>query len=393
MTELIAYFDCFSGASGDMLLGSLVDAGLPLEQLSADLAGLPCGKEIRLRAETVKRCGLCATKVHVETTEETARSHRGLHEIHELIRRSSLSARVKEDAVRIFTRLGEAEASVHDVRVEDVHFHETGALDAIADIVGVACAVERLGIERLLFSTFRLGGGTVETAHGVLPVPAPATAQLLVGVRCEMGPVEAELLTPTAAAILTTLGTQQEPPPFRIERIGMGAGTSDFAHHPNVLRVILGRISSDAEADSVWIVEANLDDVSAEVGGHAIDRLLSAGALDAYVVPIQMKKSRPGFMLCAIVADEALGRVEDVFFRETTTFGVRRQRAERAKLTREIITVGTPYGTVRVKVGKRAGQAISVSPEYEDCREIALEHDLPLREVIMLVSEEARKKC
>jgi len=379
---MILYFDCFSGASGDMILGALVDAGVPLEDLAEDLASLPCGP-IHLRREPVKRCGISATKVRVEIPEEPA-SHRALSGVTEIIQDSPLPERVKERAVQVFTRLAEAEAAVHGVPVEEVHFHEVGALDAIADVVATACALERLGVETIFFSTLRLGRGNVKAAHGNLPLPAPATAHLLAGCRCELGPVEAELLTPTAAAILTTLGKQGTPPPFTIEEIGYGAGDRDDPETPNVLRVLLGSVTPEVSADLVWVVEANLDDTTPEIVGHAIDRLLASGALDAWAVPIQMKKSRPGLMLCAIAGEEALGRVEGVFFRETTTFGIRRHRVERAKLARKVCPVETPYGTVNLKVGSRNGERLTVSPEFEDCRRIALEHKLPLRDVIDL---------
>ena len=383
MSETILYFDCFSGASGDMILGALVEVGVPLDALAGGLGRLPCGP-IRLRAESVTRGGIRATKVHVESPHE-AQPHRNLSEIREIIgKAASLPERVKEASIRVFTRLAEVEASVHGVPIEEVHFHEVGALDSIADIVGAACAIERLGAPRVLFSTLRLGGGAVQTAHGTLPVPAPATAQLVSGFQCEMGPADFELLTPTAAAILTTLGEQRRPPRVRIEKVGYGAGDRDVPSHPNVLRAFLGRVVPEAEADSVWVVEANLDDATPELCGHVLDRLLAAGALDAYVLPIQMKKSRPAFLLCAIVGDEALGRVEETFFRETTTFGLRRHRVERAKLVRDIISVETPYGPVGVKVGRRDGKVITVSPEFEDCRRIAIDNDVPLRDIMSL---------
>lgn len=389
MSGTLAYFDCFSGASGDMLLGALVDAGLPLDTLAADIALLGC-PGIHLRAEKVLRAGISATLVHVETHDEQHHGHghthhhehRGLPEIRAIITASGLPPSVKEKAIRIFTRLGEAEAAVHNVPIERIHFHEVGALDAIADIVGAVAGLERLGVESLLFSTLRLGGGTVQAGHGTLPVPAPATARLIAGLRSEMGPVEKELLTPTAAAILSTLGRQAPPPAWTIEKLGYGAGMRDHPGHPNVLRLLLGRAETGAESDTVWVLEANLDDTTAEVIGHTIERLLAAGALDAYALPIQMKKSRPGWMLCAIVEEPRRLRAEELFFRETTTFGVRRHLTERQKLTREICTVETPYGPVRVKVGALRGEVVNAAPEYDDCRRIALERDIPLREVM-----------
>lgn len=385
MTNTILYFDCFSGAGGDMILGALADAGAPVEALAEDLASLPCGP-IHLRTEQVKRCGLSATKVRIEIPDDPS-PVRGLSQVREIIESSTLSARVQQTAVRVFTRLAEAEAAVHGLSVEKVHFHELGGLDTIADVVGAACALERLGVSDIFFSTLRLGGGTVSSAHGVLPVPAPATVKLVAGCRCELGPAEFELLTPTAAAILTTLGEQRPPPPFRLQTVGYGAGDRDDPDRPNVLRVLVGCAEPQPTADSVWVLEANLDDTTPEVLGHALDRLLAAGALDAWLSPIQMKKSRPGVMLGAIAEDAMLGRVEDVFFRETATLGVRRHRVERAKLQRRTCSVETPYGTVRVKVGSRNGETLSVSPEFEDCRRVALERGVPLQQVM----EQARR--
>lgn len=374
-----AWFDCFSGASGDMLLGALVDAGLPLADLQADLDKLNCG--IQLRSEKVNRAGISATKVHVEFPHEH-HHHRGLPEIREIIQNSSLPDKVKDDAIAIFTRLAEAEAAVHDMPIEKVHFHEVGALDAIADIVGAAAGIHRLGIQTVLFSELSLGGGTVKAAHGILPVPAPATARLVQGLACKLGPVDKELLTPTGAAILTTLGAQETRAAFRPEVSAYGAGTSEFPGHPNVLRMIVGSAISSDEADTVWVAEANLDDTTAEVCGYAIERLLAEGALDAWAAPIQMKKSRPGWLLSAIAEREKLDRIEEVLFRETTTFGVRRYPVERSKLAREFRKVSTEYGEVSVKIGSRQGQVLTISPEYEDCRRMALEKNVPIRLVI-----------
>ncbi len=381
MAHNIAYFDCFSGASGDMILGALLDAGLSLEQLSEDISKLPC-EGVRLRSQVVTRGGLRATQLHVDVAADSSPAHRGLGELSEIIQAANLSADVKSRAMRIFERLAEAEAHAHGVAPEEVHFHEIGALDSLADIVGAVCALERLGVDELYFSTLRLGGGTVRTAHGELPVPAPATSHLVAGLRCELGPVESELLTPTAAAILTTLGSQERPPAFRLQKTGCGAGSRDDPARPNVLRVLVGQTVDEAEADVVWVLEANLDDTTPEICGHALDRLLAAGALDAYIVPIQMKKSRSGWMLCALATDAALSRVEETLFRETTTLGVRRHRVERTKLTREARLVQTEYGPVPVKVGRLGGEELTASPEFEDCRRIALERNVPLRRVV-----------
>ena len=382
MAQRIAYFDCFSGASGDMILGALVDAGASLEALSAALASLPCGP-ISLRSEKVSRGGICATQVHVETPHDHA--HRGLPQISDIIARSPFPAPVRNNALRVFTRLAEAEAAVHGCPVEKVHFHEVGALDAIADIVGACAALNQLGIETVQFSTLSLGGGTVKAAHGVLPVPAPATALLVKGLECRMGPVESELLTPTAAAILTSLGAQAPQARLRVESLGYGAGTREFPEHPNLLRVLIGEAADPCSEDAVWVLEANLDDMTPEVCGYAIERLLAAGALDAWAMPIQMKKSRPALMLCAIAEEATLAKVEETFFAETTTFGIRRHRVLRTKLDREFVTVTTPYGAVKVKVGKSGGKVITAAPEYEDCRRIAQETGTPLRDVMTSV--------
>jgi len=380
MARHIAYFDCFSGASGDMILGALLDAGLPLEHLSEDIGRLPL-EGLRLRTETVTRGGLRATQCRVEGIGASPAIPRRLRDVKQVIRAAGLSERVKEGATRVFERLAEAEAHAHGIPPEEVHFHEVGAVDSMVDIVGTVCGLERLGVEEVCFSTLRLGGGTVETAHGRLPVPAPATAFLIAGLRCEFGPVESELLTPTAAALLTTLGSQRHPPGLLLERTGCGAGSRDHPGHPNVLRVFLGRPATRARSDTAWLLEANLDDTTPETCAHALDRLLAAGALDAYLLPVQMKKSRPGWVLCALAGDESLARVEEIFFRETTTLGVRRYRVERTKLDRETCTVQTEYGPVRVKVGRLDGEELTVSPEFEDCRRLALERQVPLRRV------------
>ena len=389
MAETIAYFDCFCGAAGDMILGSLVDAGAPLEKVAERLGKLSCGSEIGLAAEGVRRCGISATRIRVEAPE--SRTHRNLESIGEIIESSRLSDAVKGRAMLVFTRLAAAEARVHGVPVDEVHFHETGALDAIADIVGIACALELLGVGDLFFSTLSLGGGKVECAHGTLPVPAPATAELVKGFRCVMGPVERELLTPTGAAALTALGRQEAPPPYRVRKVGYGAGTWNPPGVANVVQVVIGETVSEGEGESVWVVEANLDDTTPEVCGYAIERLLDAGAVDAYATPIMMKRSRPAFTLSALAPEEVLGRVEEVFFRETTTLGVRMRLMRRSVLEREVLRVETEYGPVRVKAGLREGERVVFSPEFADCRKLALERDVPLRDVMDAAREAARR--
>ncbi len=384
MAQRVAYFDCFSGASGDMILGALVDAGASPEALSTALGALPCGT-ISLRFERVTRSGIRATQVHVETPHEHV--SRGLPQITELIDRSPLPATVRANAIHVFTRLAEAEASVHGCPVAKVHFHEVGALDAIADIIGACAALNQLGVDTVQFSVLPLGGGTVQAAHGVLPVPAPATALLVKGQDCRMGPVESELLTPTGAAILTTLGKQTPQALLRVETVGYGSGAREFPGHPNLLRVMIGPAADMGTEDAVWVLEANLDDMTPEVSGYAIERLLAAGALDAWAAPIQMKKSRPALLLCAIAEEECVAKVETAFFAETTTFGVRRHRALRRKLLRDFVTVKSPHGVAKVKVGKLGEKVVTASPEYEDCRRIAQETGVPLRDVMAAVMQ------
>jgi pyridinium-3,5-bisthiocarboxylic acid mononucleotide nickel chelatase len=381
-----AWFDCFSGASGDMILGAFVDAGLALSDLEADLACLPCAGEFSLKSERVMRCGIAATHVHVHTHEHHHdhghHHHRGLNDIRALIGEATLPNSVKDRAIAIFTRLGEAEAAVHGVSVDEVHFHEVGAVDAIVDIVGAACAIERLGISDIRFSSLSLGGGSVKCAHGILPVPAPATARLVEGFECSMGPVQHELLTPTGAAILTTLGTQSPLTGFCGKSVGYGAGSRDTEGVPNVLRVMIGETTTEEKSDAPWLLETNLDDISPEIVGYVVERLLACGVLDVWTTAIQMKKSRPGILLSVLVGDTALHAAEELILRETTTFGIRRRRVERTTLERKHVEVDTPYGRVRIKVGCRNGTVLTAAPEYEDCRKLAEEHDACLNNVM-----------
>jgi len=380
MSRSILFFDCFSGAAGDMILGALVALGVPVEDLNADVAALDC-EAISLTADRVSRAGIAATKVHVRPSAKDV-GHRGLSNIAALIRRSRLSETVKAHAVAVFERLAHAEADVHGIPVEKVHFHEVGALDAIADVVGSVCGIERLGNPEIRFSGLRLGGGSVKCAHGLLPVPAPATAKLVEGFVCEMGPAEVELLTPTAAAILTTLGQQDLAPQFRPVRTGYGAGDQDFPGAPNVLRAVLAEPAVVETADTTVLLEANIDDATPEILAHALERVLTAGALDAWIVPVQAKKSRPGFQFCALTTEDLREHIEGVIFAETTTFGIRRRRVERTVLNREIVSVETPYGPVGVKVGSRGGKILTASPEFEDCRRLAVERGIPVRRVM-----------
>jgi uncharacterized protein (TIGR00299 family) protein len=375
----IAYLDCFSGISGDMLLGALVDAGIDLAALQAgvDSLGLP---SCRLKTEEVKKHGFRATKLHVEHEPEHA--HRHLHHITEMIDRGTLSGKQKDLAKRIFTRLGEAEAKVHGTTIREVHFHEVGAVDSIADIVGGAIGLDLLQVDHIVCSPIPTGSGTVSIAHGRVSVPTPATAELLTGIPLAASTVAAELTTPTGAAIVATVADEFGPlPPMTIKTIGYGAGTRDLEQQPNLLRLILGETAGDFAADQVWVLETNLDDLSGEVIGHTAGLLMEAGALDVYTVPIQMKKNRPGVLLSVICEPAAIARLEKILFRETTTLGIRRWAVSRHKLERRAHTVETTWGPLEGKLAWFEGVA-SFSPEYEACRRVATAQNVPLRDVI-----------
>lgn len=375
----IAYFDCSSGISGDMTLGALIDAGISVEPLQAGInsLGLPA---CRLEVETVKRAGFRATHVRVESPPE--HQHRHLHHILEMLQRSSLTDRQRRLAERIFRVLAEAEAKVHGSTPEKVHFHEVGAVDSIADIVGAAIALDLLGADEIVASPVPTGQGKIRIAHGEVTVPAPGTAELLRGVPLAQVPIDAELTTPTGAAILRTVASRYGPlPEMTIERIGYGAGTRELAEQANVLRLFVGESNASAEHDTVWVLETNLDDLPAEIIGDCTARLLEAGALDVYTTAIQMKKNRPGVLLSVLGGEADLERLEEILFRETSTFGVRRYRATRSKLSRSTIEVPTPWGTVTGKVGVRDGVTVTFSPEYESCAAVAREHGVPLRAV------------
>jgi uncharacterized protein (TIGR00299 family) protein len=377
----IAYFDCFSGASGDMILAAMIDAGLSADALNDHLSGLAI-QGYSLTAEKVKKQGFAATKVDVLLDAGQAQPHRHLSNILQIIDSSKLSPRVKQRATRIFTRLAEAEAAVHGTTMEKIHFHEVGAVDAIVDVVGASIGIELLGIDRAVCSPIPTGHGTVRCEHGIMPVPAPATAELLKGVPLAKCDEPAELTTPTGAAVLTSLAESFGPPPaMSLESIGVGAGNRDGQTRPNVMRILLGESTEAVEQDEVVVLEANLDDQDAQGIGYALDRLFEAGALDVYTTPILMKKSRPGTKLSVIANESDVAEIEQMLFAETTTFGVRRWTCRRSKLQREWQPVETSYGTIRIKIGRRGGEVVIASPEYEDCRTAARQHGVSLRTV------------
>lgn len=380
----IAYLDCSSGISGDMTLGALVDAGVELAAVQAaiDSLSLPSCK---LVAKEVKRKGFRATKVDVEYDPEP--HHRHLHTILALIDDSRMSPRQKELAKRIFTKLGEAEAKVHGTTIRQVHFHEVGAVDSIADICGAAVGWDLLGVEKIYCSPVPTGRGFIQIEHGRCSIPAPATAELLAGIPIAESTVDGELTTPTGAAILATLVDGFSPlPAMKIWKIGYGSGTKDFPTHPNILRLFIGDSVGEsvetAASDQVWVVETNLDDVSGEVIGYCTTKLWDVGALDVYTTAIQMKKNRPGTTLTVLCGAADLEKIESVIFKETGTLGVRRWPASRHKLERKPHTVDTPWGQVEGKLGWLAGQEPSFSPEFEACRKIAEAQGVALREVM-----------
>jgi len=387
----VAHFDCFSGISGDMTLAALIDAGVDAGAVCSAIASL--GLPITVEVEKVRKGGFAATHVRVEAPTEDR--HRFLPDVEEILQRGSLTPRQRELALKIFRRLAEAEAAVHGMPLEKVHFHEVGALDSIADIAGAAVALDLLGVERFTSGSVAVGSGTVKCAHGLMPIPAPGTAELLKGVPLRPSPVKAELTTPTGAAILTTVVQEWvEQPALTIERIGHGAGRREFVEQPNLLRVFVGQShelpSAGFEADRIWILETNLDDLPAEVIGYCYDLLFVAGALDVFTTPIFMKKNRPGVLLSVLAPEAAIAAVEEILFRETTTLGVRRYQASRHKLHRQPCTVETGWGTIQGKLNWLEGQAPVFAPEYEDCAGVARQHGVSLREVYARAQEAYR---
>jgi pyridinium-3,5-bisthiocarboxylic acid mononucleotide nickel chelatase len=380
----ICYLDCFSGVSGDMLLGALVDAGLDANALRAEFAKL--GLEgVELQFEKTLRSHISGTNLTVSVAHD--HSHRSLSKIEQIISASGLRDGVKERAIRIFRRLGAVEAAIHNVPVEKVHFHEVGAWDSIADIVGACIGFDLLGIEKIYCSPLNLGSGTVKAAHGIMPVPAPATAALVAEIPTYSEGPEMELTTPTGAAIATTLAERFGPmPAMRIAASGYGAGDKDFPGRPNLLRVLIGETTAAVEATEVYVIEANVDDMNPQVAGYVRERLLDAGALDATFTPVFMKKDRPGFTVSVLAKAEDRERLGELLFEETTTLGLRMYRAERRVLERRWETVDTPYGKVRIKIASENGRVRNFAPEYEDCRQLALERKVPLKNVMQQAS-------
>jgi uncharacterized protein (TIGR00299 family) protein len=373
-----AYFDCFSGISGDMILAALIDAGLSVEQLRQELAKLPvAGWE--LKTSRVTRGGIAASRVEVFVTEDQPPRH--LDHILEILSASGLDAGIVKMAGQVFTRLALAEARVHDVELSEVHFHEVGAVDAIVDVVAALVGLRLLGVVRVLASPLSLGTGAITCRHGVLPVPAPATLELLKGVPVSRSEIPSELVTPTGAAIITTLTERfGSSPPLRLEAVGYGAGHRDLEEMPNLLRVLIGTAGERIEIDHTTVLECNLDDMSPEFCGPLVDILLEEGARDAYLTPVIMKKGRPAVVLTVLSPPERVDALSRAIFLHSTTLGIRSFESIRRKLPRRIEQVETPWGPVRIKVVEFDGRERAM-PEYEDCRRVSRERSLPLSEV------------
>jgi uncharacterized protein (TIGR00299 family) protein len=443
----IAYLECFSGMSGDMFLGALIDAGISSRLLEETVTALGVGA--RLEISRVVRSGISATKVDVwvdgekdlpreeywkkqdvaraptpakvdnehdhhpdhehphnhkhahdnETTragaqQEHAHSHgRGLSEIREIIGKAAISDTAKKTAIAIFEALGTAEAKIHATSIEKVHFHEVGAVDAMVDIVCAAVGAEALGVDEIVCSPLNVGGGSVKCAHGTFPVPAPATVALLTNAPVYSSGVQAELVTPTGAAIVKTLVKRFAAfPEMKIEKSGYGAGSREFPGHPNVVRLTIGEVASTLAAktasETVTVLEANLDDLNPQVFGYVMDRLLEEGALDVFGMPVQMKKNRPGTLLTVLCRPEDASKLTQLIFTETTTLGVRRRDEVRQTLARRWESVRTQWGEVRIKIASMNGTVTNYAPEYEDCRRIATEHHVPLKTVMQEASRE-----
>lgn len=401
----ILYFDCFSGASGDMMLGALLDAGLPLDDLRRALGSLTIDG-VSVSATRVVRAGVAATKFIVQDGRATpdsrlptpshghhhekaagtavahAHAHRTLAEINEVIDRSALSASGKARAKALFHRLGEAEAAIHDVPLDRIHLHEVGALDSIIDIVGTVFGLDWFAADRIVSSPLNVGGGMVRSAHGLFPVPAPATVRLLQGAPIYSTGIQSELVTPTGALLVSGYASSYGAvPPMSIERVGYGAGDRDLPDTPNVLRVLVGDAGEDSSIERIVVLECEIDDMNPQLFGPLMDRLYAAGALEVFFAPVQMKKNRPGTLLTILGKPDQRQALSAIVFRETTTIGVRFQEMLRQRLDRESLVVNSPLGPIRFKVARLQGSVANAAPEFEDCVRVASERGLPVKEV------------
>ncbi|MGH9352345.1 MAG: nickel pincer cofactor biosynthesis protein LarC [Terriglobia bacterium] len=382
----IAYLDASSGISGDMFLAALLDAGLPEPALLAELAKIPVGS-YEFKSSRVMRSSLAGN--HIEFVIPEKQPHRHLHHIEKMFNESTLSESVKDKALAIFKRLAEAEGKLHGKPPGSVHFHEVGAVDAVLDIAGACAGLELLGLEELYCSPLNVGSGHVEAAHGRLPIPAPATAELLKGLPVYSTGFDGELVTPTGAAIVSTLAKGFGPmPAMKVTAIGYGAGTRDFPGHPNLARLFVGEKSEGAQAkvasgEVISVIQANVDDMNPQLFGYTMEKALAAGALDVTCGAIQMKKNRPGLEITLLCAPERTDALARILLQETTTLGVRIHEARRITLAREAVSVETAYGPVRMKVAKCEGRVVNAAPEYEDCHRVAEEKSVALKEVML----------
>jgi uncharacterized protein (TIGR00299 family) protein len=391
----VLYLDCFSGISGDMVLGAFLDAGLPLDELRRALGSLAL-PELEIGATRVLRAGVSATKFSVlgrgsDDSPQHRHEHHGHAEHHEhrtlaeivaLIETSALSPSARDRASALFERLARAEAEVHQMPLEKVHLHEVGALDSIVDIVGAVFAFEWAGAHRVVCSSLNVGGGTVQSAHGRLPVPAPATMKLLGATPVYSEAVLNELVTPTGALIATSYADSFGPlPAMSVDRVGYGAGSRDNPGTPNVLRLLVGRAADRAAVARAAIIECEIDDMNPQIFGVVMDRLYAAGALEVFYAPVQMKKNRPGTLMTVVAPPELRATLADLIFRETTTIGLRFQEVDRECLERESVSVETPLGPVRFKLARREGRIVNAAPEFEDCARLAEARRLPINEV------------
>jgi len=381
----IAYFDCFSGASGDMILGALMDAGLPLEKLKAELAKLKLS-HYDLKVEKVTKKSIAGSQaIVIVEKDHHHHHHRHLSDIRTILENSDLDNSIKEKSIGIFTRLAEAEAKVHKTSVDHIHFHEVGAMDAIIDVVGSVAGLTALGIEKIVCSALHVGAGTVECAHGTLPVPAPATVELIQGKPVYSTGVEGELLTPTGAAILTTLASEFGPmPAMTLETTGYGAGNADISI-PNLLRIAIGEATEEIkglESERVAVMETSIDDMNPQIYDYLIEKMLHMGVMDVFLVPLHMKKNRPGMLLTVLCKIEMMDQITDFLIAETTTIGVRWRIDHRMKARREIRTEKTTHGDIGFKIAKIGDRTVNVSPEYEDCKRVAMKKNVPLKNVM-----------
>lgn len=379
----VAYFDCFAGISGDMTLGALVDAGLSFSVLKSELDKLSV-REFTLSQRRVEKHGIAGTKIDVNARE--GHVHRHLKDVLEIINNSEISASAKEKAARVFQKLAKAEAKIHGTTIEAVHFHEVGAVDAIVDVVGAIVGLELLEIEAIYASKFRFGSGHTRGAHGAMPVPVPAVVEMTKGFPSERTDIPYELVTPTGAALLTALASNiGETIQLRTESTGYGAGTRDVEQVPNLLRVEIGELVADPRTDFTVLLETNIDDMIPEIYGYLIDRLLEAGARDAFLTPVIMKKGRPGIQLTVLADPNKETELTELIFSETTTLGIRRLPVQRHILERHTDTVQTPYGPIRVKIADIGGKQ-RITPEYDDCARIAREKQVPILDVYKSVN-------